>query len=373
MRILLFTEFFPKSQSGEITGGVEARCFYLASHLAPRHHVDVLANKTDGALWDHASAASLPRRVAFLLRGIRDGLGLDFDVVEGSNLVVYPAAWLLGTLRRKPVVLWVPDVLLGSWVHSVGRIGIMGEIVERALLRLPVARYVTCARRTVAKLTAAGVGESKVSVVPCGFEPGLVTQARQDAGRPVHDIVVVSRFVGYKRVDVVLRAVARLAARRQGIRVLIVGRGPEEERLHALTAELGIEANVEFAGFVPVHLDVLRHVARSRVFVSASELEGFGIVLVEAMALGVPYVVSDIDTFHEVSGAGTGGLLFRPGDAEDLALKLGSLLGDDELRARKSEEGLDFAQRYTWEQVSRSTERVFEEVVAGRSGRAHRG
>src|SRR3546814_1292037 len=71
----------------------------------------------------------------------------------------------------------------------------------------------------------------------------------------------------------------------------------------ALTRQLGIADRVQFRGFVERHADVLQTVAASDVFASASQVEGFGIVLVEAMALGVPYVATDIPAHREVTGA----------------------------------------------------------------------
>ena len=372
MRILLVTEFFPRSDAGEITGGVEARCFYVAKHLRERHDVEVLATPTDGTQWDHASFASLPRRLSFLARAVATGVGKDFDVVEGSNFVVHPVAWLLGALRRRPVVLYYPDVLLGEWSERFGAIGVVGELVERAILKLPVARYLVTAQAVATKLTAAGVKDAKITVLPCGFDEEVVGRIRQENPEASYDVVVVSRLVGYKRVDLVLRALAQLAGEGPAPRALVIGRGPEHEALQRLASELGLASTVEFRGYVPHHAEVLRLMARARVFVSASEVEGFGIVLVEALALGVPYVASDIEVFREVLGNGTGGLLFDPGNVADLATKLGLLLGDEELHRAKRQQALDLSARYTWRRIARETEALYERVLA-HAGRSPRG
>ncbi|MDP8974902.1 MAG: glycosyltransferase family 4 protein [Actinomycetota bacterium] len=368
MNILLLTEFFPETEAAEITGGVEGRCYYVARHLRRRHDVKVIATPTDGTQWDHASFVSIPRRLTFLARAFIQGMRFDFDLVEGSNFVVHPMAWLLGTLRRKPVVLYYPDVLLGQWIKRCGPVGALGALVERAILKLPVARYITTSPTVVERMVAAGVDHEKISLIPCGFEDSLVTSVRREADQafddqPLYDIVVVNRLVGYKRVDVVVRAVAQLARTVPAIRALVVGRGPELDALNRLASELDVRKNIEFTGHVREHADVLRLVARSRIFVSASEVEGFGIALVEAMALGLPYVVSDIPVVREVTGGGTGGFLFAPGDQNELAAKLGALLDDEELQRRKGDEGLSFSGRYTWRKVSTRTEQVYEGLL----------
>ena len=372
MRILLLTEFFPQSDAGEITGGVEARCFYVTRFLRERHHVEVLAAPTDGRQWDHASFASLPRRLFFLARAVASGLRKDFDVVEGSNFVVHPIAWLLGAVRRRPVVLYYPDVLVGEWTQRFGAIGLVGELAERAILKLPVAQYLVTTEAVATKLTAAGVKDTKITILPCGFDEDVVARIRQEDPQPSYDVVVVSRLVGYKRVDLVLRALARLAAGMPELRALVIGRGPELEPLRSLASELGLASAVEFRGYVPRHADVLRLMARARVFVSASEVEGFGIVLAEALALGVPFVASDIEVFREVLGNGTGGLLFEPGNVVDLATKLAVLLNDDGLHRSKREEALELSTRYTWRRISRETEDLYERVLA-RAGGSPRG
>jgi phosphatidylinositol alpha-mannosyltransferase len=99
------------------------------------------------------------------------------------------------------------------------------------------------------------------------------------------------------------------------------------------------------------------------VFVSASQIEGFGIALVEALALGIPYAASDIPAFREVTAGGVGGRLFPPGDVEALATCITELLepgpGRDAVRAA----GRQHAARYHWSEVAHSTAEALDELV----------
>jgi glycosyltransferase involved in cell wall biosynthesis len=287
-------------------------------------------------------------------------------VVEGSNVVVMPVAWLVAKLRRRPVVFWYPDVLIGSWRGGrFGPLGAAGEWAERRLLRLPVDRFIAISETVAGKLAAHGVARERIDVVPCGFEPAAVEQAGAGATRdpraPV--VVVVGRLVPYKRVDVVVSAVAALADLHPKLRLAIVGQGPEQPALAALATRLGVADRVDFHGFVPQHEDVLALVARSTVLVSASEIEGFGINVLEAMALGVPFVVADTPVFREVTAEGTGGLLFRTGDAQDLADKLARLLDDPARQETCGAAGRERAAAFTWEAVADQTAAVYESVV----------
>ncbi|MDP1819353.1 MAG: glycosyltransferase [Acidimicrobiales bacterium] len=365
MRILLVTEYLPASDRAEITGGVEAYAHYVGGHLRTRHEIEVLSRPTDGSVWDEASLASIPGRLLFLLRALLRGLRAPGDVVIGTTYVVHPIAWLVAKLRRRPVVFWYPDVLLGSWRNGqFGKVaGMVGEIAERIVLRLPVDHYIAISQSTADKLAAHGVDSAKVSVVPCGFEPSVVGAVVPEPGAAHPRIVVVGRLVPYKRVDVVVRALARLATDRPDLRLLVIGQGPERDRLQALATELGVADRTELRGFVARHSDVLGAVAASSAFVSASEIEGFGIVVVEAMALGVPYVVSDIPAYREVTAGGVGGSLFPPGDDEALAAHLRALLDDRSPSGLLAESGREHAERYEWGSVADATADVLADVV----------
>lgn len=365
MKILVVTEFLPSSDRGEITGGVEAYCHYVGRELERDHDVTFIADRTDGERWDHASLGSIPRRFLFLLRALVRGLRTDADVVMGTNYVVHPVAWLIGVLRRRPVVFWYPDVLIGQWRNGqFGRVsGIIGELSERLILRLPVARYIAISQSTADKLVAHGISPERIDVIPCGYDDAVVAAVGTPAPLPHPRVVVVGRLVPYKRVDLVLDAISRLLERCPELELLVIGRGPEQDRLEAQARTLGIADRVHLAGHLPSHLDVLRDVAASTVFVSASEIEGFGIVVVEAAALGCPIVVSDIEVFREVTSDGTGGLLFRTGDADDLADKIERLVNDPDLRAASAAAGRAHAARYRWSEIAQQTAETLQDVV----------
>jgi glycosyltransferase involved in cell wall biosynthesis len=371
MRILLLTEYLPASDDGEITGGVEAYCHYVGQHLAREHEVVLIGRRTDGSIWDDASLRSLPGRLLFLARALLTGLRDPGDVVVGTTYVVHPIAWLVAKLRRRPVVFWYPDVLIGTWRGGqFGRVaGIVGETVERILLRLPVDRFIAISESTKAKLVAAGVPSDRIVVIPCGFEPSLVQEVAGSTSEHPARVTVVGRLVPYKRVDVVVRAVARVCETHPDVELVVVGQGPERVRLEALARQLGIGHRVHLRGFVDRHDDVLGAIAESSVFVSASEIEGFGIVVVEAMALGVPYAVTDIPAFREVTSGGVGGRLFPAGDDAALAERLGELLTPGPERAALRAAGRDHAAAYAWSAVASDTAEALATLVPHRTER----
>jgi glycosyltransferase involved in cell wall biosynthesis len=367
MRILLITEYLPATDQAEITGGVEAYVHYVGALLRKEHEVTILCRPTDGSVWDAASVASLPGRLWYLLRAFARGLCTPADVVIGTTFVVHPVAWLVAKLRRRPIVFWYPDVLIGVWREGgFGPLaGAVGEYAERCILRLPVDRYISISQSTADKLVAHGVPADRVTVIPCGFD-----QATVDAVVPEpdgeHRVTVVSRLLPYKRVDVVVRALHELRDARPDLRLVVIGQGPERDRLAALAAELGLADRVELRGFVSRHTDVLAAIAGSAALASASEIEGFGIVVAEAMALGTPYAISDIPAHREVTDGGRGGALFPGGDVHALAAAL-AMVCRPEARAPLAAAAAELATRYRWAVIADMTVRELQLVIASRS------
>ncbi len=351
MKALWITEFFPASSQAEITGGVEARCYYVSRHLEKLgHKVAVIARKTGGQTWTNASFSSLPQRIRFVAVSLIRGLQSDFDVIEGTNFTTYPVAWTVGTLKHKPVIFWYADVFLGNWVKTVGPVGLLGEIAERVILKLPVNRYVAISESTRDKLIRAGIPKGKIDVVYCGAEPAEIAQAKSSPVKK-YDICVVSRLVGYKKVDEVIRAVDRKTS------VAIIGQGPEIEKLKALSSG----KKITFLGHVKSHLEVLKVISSAKIFCLPSSTEGFGITVIEAASLRVPYIARDIPVIREITADGQGGLLFSQ---NDLPVKLKELLTDRALYRRKCREAVRIARKYTWEKAARRTLLIYESLLS---------
>jgi glycosyltransferase involved in cell wall biosynthesis len=129
-------------------------------------------------------------------------------------------------------------------------------------------------------------------------------------------LVCVSRLVPRKRIDLLLDAFSLVLREHPSAKCLIVGTGLLEEKLRARSIELGIAASVSFVGFAE---DVKPYLEIGDIFVSASEKEGLPLALTEAMAYGLPCIVTNIGGHNELVLNGHNGLLVTPGSVEDLA------------------------------------------------------
>jgi glycosyltransferase involved in cell wall biosynthesis len=168
--------------------------------------------------------------------------------------------------------------------------------------------------------------------------------------------------------DVLLRAVAVLRRRGVEARVLLVGDGPMREELMRLTAELGLTEYVEFTGAVG-HDDVPAMLRRMDIFAIPSTWEGFGVAALEASAMGLPVVGSNIHGLPDVVLDGETGVLVPAGDTSKLADAIARLAEDSGLRARMGEAGRAFVvEEYRWEDNARLMETLYDQLTVAATG-----
>jgi glycosyltransferase involved in cell wall biosynthesis len=165
----------------------------------------------------------------------------------------------------------------------------------------------------------------------------------------------------YKNVECLVRAFALIAEARPALQLLLIG---GDGGTRDLSARLGVAHRVRVTG--PLAETELRTSIRdAAVFVVPSLVEGFGLPVLEAMALGTPVVVSDVPALREV--AGTAALAFDPHQPQSLAAALTSVLDDDQLGSRMSTAGRARARQFDWARTVEQTLAVYERVLTARS------
>ena len=224
MRILIVNEYLPEQRPARSPGA--SRRTATTSAAAPDgHEVQFLSRSTTGSVWDAPTLASLPGRLWFLLRALVQGLRADADVVMGTTYVVHPVAWLIGTLRRRPVVFWYPDVLIGSWRN--GQFG----AVEGSWASLPSASSCGCRSLGSSPSPSRQPPSSwRTALTPAGpSSRAATTPPPSTTSSPNHRPAAHHgrrAAVPYKRLDVVLRGCPP-GARQARLEVVVIGQGPE--------------------------------------------------------------------------------------------------------------------------------------------------
>jgi len=178
-------------------------------------------------------------------------------------------------------------------------------------------------------------------------------------------LLFVGRMEQRKGFGILLEAYAQLRRRRSDIRLVAVGEGPQREGYERQVDSFGIP-DVLFCGRISNEM-LPRYYTSADIFCSpATGGESFGIVLLEAMASGVPVLASAIPGFTTVIDGGKDGLLVPPNQPRVLAQAIDTLINDDELCRSMRANGLRTAQQYDWHRVTDSILDVYDEA-RGRS------
>jgi glycosyltransferase involved in cell wall biosynthesis len=370
-------------------GGYEVRVYELARRLATSCDVRVF------------TTLGTPRREIEGI-GFRSIIGPNFqrDRSGGRSL----AHGLLYAIRllRNPFETWRPDLVyveaipylhlftMRSWLAKVGALKLLN--VNEAWINYPfgggslgriLTRFIRVLLQTgvnwadlcvpISEVTARSLRDNyratRISVIPMGADIETISEMRS---RGIHtkrfDFVTMGRLVPIKRQRDFIRALALMQSKHgwTGI-AAIIGDGPERRGLEALCHELGLHRQVRFLGFLDQEAKY-QSLLESRVFVLASEREGFSVATLEALACGLPSIVARPKQ-QEVFGTGDfivdgiTGLTFPVGDVHGLSERMHSLLSDEQLSRSLSSRGRMKANEYDWTSISSRFEHLIETLV----------
>jgi len=263
------------------------------------------------------------------------------------------------TVLKYPTFFPLVDVLYwrtlqARFLKSVNRIGTLSESVRRDLVNY----Y--------------GLPTEKINVVYRACDPSLrplprtvVDKVRSQYRLPKDFILTVGNISPKKNYETLVKALQLLSHEYQlSYPLAIVGgeyRPGERVPLQALVSKLGMENSVLFLGEV-VGEELVGLYNAARLFVFPSLDEGFGIVLVEAMASGVPVIASNISAIPEVVGE-AGILLENPLDHKELAAKMALLLTDCTLRESLIERGFLQARKFSWRESGKAYLKIYNELT----------
>ena len=279
--------------------------------------------------------------LSFLLRSI--GIVRWADVVHAHWTLAGVIGLSLARLFRKHSVLTVYGIEVFT-----GRFSFLTKLCLRW------ADHVICISTATEQQMRTRFGQkipNRSSVIPYGVPQAFLNSVdaqfdvRERHKLPDNALIVLSvgRLIERKGIEYLLRA-APLVLKATSTHFLIAGDGPDRPRLERLTAELGLRDAVTFAGTIPPD-DLPSYYAQSDVFVHpviadpSGDVEGLGIVLLEAMALGKPVIASGIGGITDVVADSETGYLLPEKDVDGLAEHVATLISDPGLRERMGEAG----------------------------------
>ena len=379
VRVGIFTDSYLPRISG-VVRSVESfvaelrRQGHHASIFAPAYHryvdadPDVVRFASVRAPGHPDFPLAIPLHRAFLAKLRRRRL----TVIHTHSPFLLGAAGRYAAQRLGLPLIFTHHTMYGEYVHYVP---VVSQRFSREVVTRYTARYCNRCTAVIAPshtvrtwLRSVGV-TAPIEVLPtAGFALDRFDRLDPSWVRPRYGIppdapliITVGRLAPEKRLDVVLGAFAEIGRERRA-RLLIVGGGPEGRELRARTARLGLAAQVVFAG--PLENDrVLDCYAAADVFAFASPTETQGLVIVEAMAAGLPVAAVGAGGVAEVVRHGDTGVLVEL-DARALAAGIRRLLDAPALRARLAEQGRLAAKAYAIEALTDRLVRLYRNVAS---------
>lgn len=314
------------------------------------------------------ATASLLSMLSFLPMGIARGKrvarGGSYDVLNTHFAIPSgPTGVALSKLAKIPHVLTIigGDIYDPSKRLSPGRNPLLGAVVSRVLNSSDhvIAISEDIKRRARQDLHC----HSPIEVVHYGLAPpSFDAKSRAELGIPRNGVVLISigRLIKRKAYDGLLQALARVGEPRP--RLLIIGEGPERDRLEELSRSLGLSEQVDFLG--PIWGErKFQYLAAADLFVLPSLHEGFGLVFLEAMHCGLPVVASDCGGQTDFLRDGETGFLTPVGDVETLAERIARLSRDEALRKGMGEFNREYVRCFHISGVAERYEAVFSGVI----------
>lgn len=277
-----------------------------------------------------------------------------YDVVVD---MVNTLCWQTPLYVRAPILAYVhqlaQDVLLYNLRRPISRVAYALERFQ--YIPYHATRFVCPSESTRRDLVQIGIPGERVGIVPNGLDHARHFPVRERrSATPL--FLFVGRLAPMKRASLCIEAMPAVLARKPDARLVLLGSGPEEERLRGMIASLGLEHAVEV-----VTRDALRTrspaedrkvelMQRAWALVLPSVKEGWGMVVTEAGACGTPSIVSDVSGLRDSVRADETGLVLAtdptPGDLAHAMLRL---IEDEGLRARLSRGALEWAGQFDWE------------------------
>jgi glycosyltransferase involved in cell wall biosynthesis len=352
-------------------GGAEVHLHEIFRRIARRgHEVVLLAHAFgDAPARESIDGIDVHRRgprntfnfvVPGALTGPLDPHGFDVVVDDLNKIPFYTPLYV-----RRPVVVLLHHFFGTSIFREAPLPVALYVCLHEAVVPFAYRRatFAVVSKSTRDELASRGVAPERIALVTNAVDHDVFRPAPPQEKDP--DLVVcLGRVKRYKNIDLVIRAMRRVRARRPRARLLVVGEGDYRPALEALAHGLGLNGTVSFSGFVPQE-EKVRLLQRAALSVTASPKEGWGVTVIEANACGTPVVATNVPGLRDAVVDGTTGRLVPYGSLDAMEAAMLDLLEDGAQRRRLSEGALRWAARFSWDESAGALLDLLERAAAG--------
>jgi glycosyltransferase involved in cell wall biosynthesis len=296
-----------------VKGGAEKRVYELARRLAARDHE---VHWYGMGYWWSEQGSKDTELDGIKLHGVMKPMDLYQDDRRSINEAIYFAMMVLlkfragrydiidcqgfpffscfsakinSFLNRSTLVITLHEVWNDYWYQYLGKAGFFGKLTEKLMVNL-TSHIITVSYKTKKDLAEIKTGKNP-TIIPNGIDVKEIDGIKPSEDKT--DVLFVGRLIKEKNVDVLLEALVEVKEFIPHLKCTIIGEGPEKDKLENLARKLNLQSNITFMGFLDNYNQVIANMKSSEVLVLPSEREGFGMVVLEANACGLPVVVVD--------------------------------------------------------------------------------
>jgi glycosyltransferase involved in cell wall biosynthesis len=363
-----------------VTGGAEMRIYEVARRLALRGHE--VHWYTLGWWWDEhsqddlvkdgiifhgvskpvpiysGSRRSIKEAIYFALKLLRPLFKEKFDVVDCQGFPFFSCftAWFHSLLGRSRLIITLHEVWGDYWYQYLGRIGILGKLVENLMIHL-TNNLITVSSKTFQELQK----QRKIdaAIIPNGLDFEKIKGLKPSPAWS--DIIFAGRLIPEKGVDLLIQTLPLVKETYPDLLCFIIGEGPELDKLKKFASQLNLDENIKFTGFLKDQDELLKIMKSSRVLVHPSRREGFGMVVLEANACGLPVVVvkHPMNAAVELVKENNNGFAV---EESEVALAEGIITA---IKNKEKMQGacIEFARGYDWDEIVSNLENFYQKVI----------
>lgn len=364
-----------------VTGGAEKRIYELATRLAQRGH-DVHCYSW-GWWWPDegekdiiyegihlhgvgkpaelytSERRSIKEAVLFAIKLFPILMKEKFDIVDCQGFPFFSCftSKIHSLCGKSNLVITIHEVWGDYWYQYLGTAGFFGKLVESIMFRLS-NRIITVSDKTNNDLKKIrNIPDSKV--IPNGINFKEIIDVSSGNGK--WQVIYAGRMIKEKRVDLLVKALAEVKEEIPNIKALIIGEGPENQQIKKIASDLKLDDNITFLGFMDSHNELISYFKSSEVFVLPSEREGFGIVVLEANASGLPVVVvkSPLNAAIDLIDEGKNGFI---AESSTNGLK-NKIITAIEHKDEMKTQSIESAREYDWDRIIPLLEQFYQESL----------
>lgn len=286
----------------------------------------------------------------------------DFDVIDCCGFPYFSlfSCKIASLIKKKKLYsTWHEVWGFRYWREYLGKLGILGYLIERLSVLMPDIII------SVSQLTSKRVRDElgfrrKVYVATNGIDFNRIQQI--NAVKEKFDIIYAGRLIDFKHIDILIKTIQVVKERIPTVKCIIIGEGPMKSKLKTLAQKLDLKENIKFQCFMKNNDNVYAFMKSSKVFVLPSTREGFGIVVIEANACGIPVITVNhkdnaaVDLIKE----GRNGFICGLNKIEIAGRIIRILENNSVEEMRKA--CMDSAKKYDWDNIVDKIEKIYSNL-----------